>query len=57
MNMINILRILKKDDVQIRTRLKQEDFTDKEIDDALAAESSDDEDETGEGDLFSEKEK
>jgi hypothetical protein len=39
LNMIRILRILKKDDLQIRTRLKQEGFTDKEIDDTLAEES------------------
>jgi len=37
MNMINILRILKKDDIQVRARLKEEEFTDAEIDAALAS--------------------
>lgn len=48
MNMINILRILKQDDVQIRTRLKAENFSDEEIDNALKsdAESADDTEES-----------
>jgi len=54
MNMINILRILKNDDVQIRSRLKQEDFSDEEIDQALASEATEDEEGTGDDDLFSE---
>jgi len=55
MNMINILRILKKDDIQIRTRLKQEEFTDKEIDEAISKAGGgeeDEEDESTEDDLF-----
>jgi len=48
MNMVNILRILNKDDVQIRARLKTEDFTDEEIDAAFAeAESDEEEDDEG----------
>ncbi|MEM4267566.1 MAG: hypothetical protein QXK37_01915 [Candidatus Woesearchaeota archaeon] len=35
-NMVKILRMLKKDDLAIRKRLKDEGFSDKEIDDALA---------------------
>jgi len=53
MNMINILRILKKDDVQIRTRLKAESFTDEEVDKALKEEAKDEEgEETNDNDLF-----
>jgi len=42
MNMINILRILKKDDVQIRTRLKQEGFDEDEVTSAMETETDDD---------------
>jgi len=53
-NMVSILRILKKDDVQIRTRLKQEGFSDEEINKALASEEKEDvEDDATEDDLFS----
>jgi len=48
LNMIKILRILNKDDIQIRTRLKNEDFSEEEIDKALAQEASEENDETEE---------
>jgi len=52
-NMISILRILKKDDVQIRGRLKQEGFSEEEINKALASEEQDEpEEEATEDDLF-----
>ncbi len=41
MNMVNILRILKKDDVQIRARLKQEGFSDDEVDKAFEVSGDD----------------
>jgi len=53
MNMVNILRILKKDDVQIRGRLKTEGFTEKEVDDALSQDTTDEEQEGGAEDVFS----
>ena len=57
LNMIKILRILKKDDVQIRARLKQEGFAEPEIDSALSEEGEEEEKEEGdvEGDLFGSK--
>ncbi len=57
LNMVNILRVLKKDDIQIRARLKQESFTDEEIDKALREEQGEgEEDETDvEEDLFATK--
>ncbi len=55
MNMVNILRILKKDDVQIRARLKQEGFLDDEVDKAFemsSAEGSEGAEDSTEDDLF-----
>jgi len=47
LNMVNIMRILKKDDVQIRARLKTEGFSEDEINQAMSA----DEDEGNEDGL------
>jgi len=55
MNMVKILRVLKKDDIQIRARLKEEGFSDEEIDTAMSEESEETEEADVEEDLFSEK--
>lgn len=55
LNMVNILRILKKDDIQIRTRLKSEGFNDDEINSALKQDEDDQDGDDGAGeseDLF-----
>ena len=54
LNMVKILRILKKDDIQIRARLRQEGFTEPEIDAALSQEGGEEETDVDEG-LFSSK--
>ncbi len=45
-NMVNILRILRKDDAQIRARLREEEFSDEEIDAALAGQEAGEEENT-----------
>jgi len=50
LNMVNILRILGKDDTQIRARLKQEGFNEEEINSAMATSDEDSTDEDSEED-------